>query len=79
MGAIAGRLQLGHRIRFPDTVPTGLCACIWLLSKSFFCNSFELLTINLKWSSLDRNASYFIYRKNLIVISAGILPTGWNI
>jgi hypothetical protein len=72
MGAIAGRLQLGHRIRFADTVLTGLCAWIWLLSKSFFRNSSELTTMKLKWSSPGQNTSYFVYRKNLIVISAGI-------
>jgi hypothetical protein len=65
-------LQLGHRIRVADTVPASLCVWLWLLSKSLLRNSFELMTIDLKWSSLDRNTRYFVYRKNLIVISAGI-------
>jgi hypothetical protein len=61
MGAIAGRLQFGHRIRFAETLSIGLGAWIWLLLKRFCRNPFELMTIRSQMVIARREYKRFFF------------------
>jgi hypothetical protein len=64
MGAIDGRSQFGHCIRFTAMLSIGFGAWIRLLMGRFWRNSADLMIIESKWSSQDANTSYFFATRN---------------